>query len=164
MKGIESRDYDYLTRAWLQDHRFTTNAIKMIQHATDRALDRGIHGELPAVLALWAMLRWERKIGVVVLEQLGVDLRMLEMDVESEWQALPPSHWRDGQDGRKIGNVVLLACEQSRALGHDWVGTEHLVLALCEIGDPLSGRVLQRHGISADRYKAALLPLLGGER
>ena len=44
--------------------------------------------------------------------------------------------------------VVVLAQGEARTLGHDWVGTEHLLLGLVRLGDGVGPRALEASGIS----------------
>jgi ATP-dependent Clp protease ATP-binding subunit ClpA len=57
--------------------------------------------------------------------------------------------------------IVELAQIQARDLGHGWIGTEHLILALVSEDLGPSTHVLQAAGIDASRFKAALEADLG---
>lgn len=46
--------------------------------------------------------------------------------------------------------VVVHAQEEARSMRHNWVGTEHLLIALLRDPDQVSGRVLRGLGMSAD--------------
>src|SRR6516165_3996726 len=91
------------------------------------------------MLALWSILRWERKVGLVALERMGVEVDALAKDVdralhaacaEIRRQAGPPESQTLSSDQRAI--VVdfdtplepLLAAAEHEALGlgHNWVG------------------------------------------
>ncbi len=53
------------------------------------------------------------------------------------------------------------AVDVSRRLRHDYVGTEHLLLALAEDRESASAQALARHGLPADRIRAEILALVG---
>jgi DNA-binding MarR family transcriptional regulator len=57
--------------------------------------------------------------------------------------------------------VVVLAQEEARELGHDYIGTEHLLIALLreEVGVPLSA--LASVGLTADEARAAVIGVVG---
>ena len=57
--------------------------------------------------------------------------------------------------------VVVAAQEESRALGHRWIGTEHLLLGLAREEETLVARVFARAGIDADVLREAVLELIG---
>ena len=51
---------------------------------------------------------------------------------------------------------------EARELGHDYVGSEHLVLAICASSGPPLSDLLQQYGISRQRVKEAVLGVLQG--
>lgn len=55
---------------------------------------------------------------------------------------------------RKVVNAAIGA---ALTLGHDWVGTEHLLLGLLERGKARTRRLLCRHGVSAGTVRAFVL-------
>jgi ATP-dependent Clp protease ATP-binding subunit ClpC len=52
--------------------------------------------------------------------------------------------------------VILYACEEARHLGHDHVGTEHLLLGLLREETGVGGKVLNRLGITPEAARAAI--------
>ena len=57
--------------------------------------------------------------------------------------------------------VVTLAQEESRTLGHGYVGTEHLLLALTRDEGGVAARVLADAGVSGDDVRADVLDIVG---
>jgi ATP-dependent Clp protease ATP-binding subunit ClpA len=53
-----------------------------------------------------------------------------------------------------------LAVEESRRLGHAYIGTEHLLLGICREGEGIAAAVLQSLGITIDRARATLIQIL----
>ena len=58
--------------------------------------------------------------------------------------------------------VVVLAQQEARALRHDRIGTEHLLLAQLRLDTPTTA-VLRRHGLEHDEVAEAVAAHLGGE-
>jgi ATP-dependent Clp protease ATP-binding subunit ClpA len=59
--------------------------------------------------------------------------------------------------------VVVGAQGEARQLRHEYIGTEHILLALLEVdGNGIAGTVLHDAGIGAGRVRDDLLKLLGG--
>ena len=58
--------------------------------------------------------------------------------------------------------VVVLAQEEARALRHDAIGSEHLLLALLRLHTPTTA-VLRRHGLDHDAVAGAVAARAGGE-
>jgi ATP-dependent Clp protease ATP-binding subunit ClpC len=61
----------------------------------------------------------------------------------------------------KARRVVILAQEESRELGHDHIGTEHLLLALIREEDGIAGQALSEAGITLDDARKKVEELVG---
>jgi ATP-dependent Clp protease ATP-binding subunit ClpC len=57
--------------------------------------------------------------------------------------------------------VVVLAQEEARLLGHDYIGTEHLLLGLLRESDGVAGRTLDALGISLPAVRARVEEIIG---
>jgi ATP-dependent Clp protease ATP-binding subunit ClpC len=57
--------------------------------------------------------------------------------------------------------VVVLAQDEARALGHAYIGTEHLLLGLLREEDGLAARVLSEVGVSLDAAREQILAIVG---
>jgi len=56
--------------------------------------------------------------------------------------------------------VIAMAIEEARRLGHRYVGTEHLVLALLQQPDGLPNRVLKEQGVDLTRLREKVLAIM----
>jgi hypothetical protein len=57
--------------------------------------------------------------------------------------------------------IVVQAYEHATRLGHPYLGSEHLLLALASAGQP-AGAVLREHGVTPGRVEAEIVRLSGG--
>src|SRR2546430_17192672 len=58
--------------------------------------------------------------------------------------------------------VIVLAQDEARTLGHDWIGTEHVLLGLLREGDGVAALVLTDLGVgSEDKVRARVVELIG---
>jgi ATP-dependent Clp protease ATP-binding subunit ClpA len=57
--------------------------------------------------------------------------------------------------------VVLAARAEAQSLGHDYIGTEHLLLALLRPEAGVASSVLERAGVTAQGVRADVVRLLG---
>jgi hypothetical protein len=64
----------------------------------------------------------------------------------------------------RFRNVFALASEAARQLGHDFVGTEHLLLGLLRESEGVGAQVLMERGVTLDRAERTLHRLLGTPR
>ncbi len=58
-------------------------------------------------------------------------------------------------------NTVVLAQEEARLLDHDYIGTEHILLALLADGSSIAGEVLAGLGLTRDGVRAEVVELVG---
>jgi hypothetical protein len=57
--------------------------------------------------------------------------------------------------------VVVLAQEEARTLGHDWLGTEHILLGLVREREGLASRVLANLGVTVEQVRAHVVRAIG---
>jgi ATP-dependent Clp protease ATP-binding subunit ClpA len=62
---------------------------------------------------------------------------------------------------QRARSVVVLAQEEARALGHDYIGTEHILLGLLREEEGLGGLVLTELGLTADATRAQIEQVIG---
>src|SRR5262249_16759116 len=162
------------------ERSITDSAQRILAQIRPRAGDRGMHvadHEAIVMLALWSVLLWERKVGRVALEYLGVDhyslLRDLEPLLDQKAGENPvavrqgvPVLVKSGEPYRGwdldglLEPLLRQAEQEARALGHDWVGSEHLLLAITQLADPTLAAVLQKHGVAHDWLQEAVVEVL----
>src|SRR6266508_1650189 len=58
--------------------------------------------------------------------------------------------------------VVVLAQEEARMLGHNYIGTEHILLGLIREGEGVAAQVLQKLGADLNRVRQQVIQLLQG--
>lgn len=66
-----------------------------------------------------------------------------------------------GQFTEKARRVVIYAQEEARRMGHNFVGTEHLLLGLIRESNALPGKVLQSLGLDLDTVRTEVLKATG---
>ena len=165
----------------LAGRHFTTSAIHIVEQVWPRAADRCMSSEVTAqttpMLGLWSLLRWERQVGVVVLERLGVEVDALARDVDRALDAVctearrqkGPPRLHILLSGHRMVAVnitapleTLLGAAEHEALGlgHNWVGSEHLLLAIVRLADPRLRELLDHHRVVYDGVRQAVRDFL----
>lgn len=170
-----------MQNARLSARKFTTSAVHIVEQLYARAADRRMSCEVNEqtvnLLAHLAILRWERKVGLAALEKMGVDIDSLARAVdfalstvcsEIRREAGPPEYQTlpSGQRALVVDFDTplepLLATAEAEALGmdHEYVGTEHLLLATIRRACPRLREILQDHGLTYVRVKAPIIEVL----
>jgi hypothetical protein len=130
------------------------------------------------MLALWSLLLWERKVRRVALERSGVDpsnlARALDQLLDERSFENPVAH----DPGRQLWLVktgetywgwdfeglleplVREAEHEALELAHNYVGAEHLLLAIVRLSDEPQAGLLSLHGIEHDGVREAVLGVL----
>lgn len=95
-------------------------------------------------------------------------LRVLDVDLGRIREAVA-GRLGEGIEGGGVGlraqtdatrAVIALAVEEARKLGHRYVGTEHLVLALLAYEEGIPSQVLRAEGVDADKLREKILAML----
>lgn len=66
-----------------------------------------------------------------------------------------------GRFTERARRIIIASQEEARAVGHDYIGTEHLVLGLLSEPEALAGRALAEQGITPEQIRAAMTVVLG---
>ena len=153
-----------IRRRELYDRECVAGLIHVIEQVPLRTAVRrplAIHRSSVGLLLLWSVLRWERTFLIKTLERLGVDLWALTRDVD---EALTLCSKEARETGVRTSSDDLdpflrgwlnRAAEQARALHHDFLGGEHLLLALLADGDSeLAVTIFRRNGLGYDAPQA----------
>lgn len=132
--------------------RFTDRAIKVLNLASEQAADRGQPATAEHVLLALALV--EPGPGHLALARVGLDLNR-ERDAIAALLTEQPR-------GEPVKRVASAAVSHARDLGHRYVGTEHLALALLSPGP--AADFLRERGISPEELREAVLAVLRASR
>ena len=172
---------DDLKREWCR-RRLTTSAIDLLEQIPKRSGERGLHvvdGESIVMLALGSILLWERKVGLVALDRLGVNRFELARDLDNlllqkglehpvvydrQQDILVMAKTREPYQfwdfAALLEPMLVVAEHESKELGHTWIGSEHLVLSILRVSDPALSSLLGNHGAVYERVKRSVVEIL----
>ncbi|MBD3307985.1 AAA domain-containing protein [candidate division KSB3 bacterium] len=141
--------------------RFTDRSRRIIIIAKEEAL-RMRHDALDCEHLLLGIIREGKGVGIQALLKLDVDLELLHHDLE---QHLVRGAWSKKSSDIPFSitakEVLRLAIESSRELGHDYIGSEHLLLGILREGDNLGALILREYGITEELLYEQILDLVG---
>jgi ATP-dependent Clp protease ATP-binding subunit ClpC len=141
--------------------RFTDRARKVMALANQEA-QRLNHEYIGTEHVLLGLVKEGSGVGATVLKQLDVDLRKVRMEVEKLVKSGPDmvTMGKLPQTPR-AKKVIEYAIEEARNLGHNYVGTEHLLLGLLREQDGVAAQVLINLGLKLEDVREEVLNLLG---
>jgi ATP-dependent Clp protease ATP-binding subunit ClpC len=139
--------------------RFTDRARRVVVEAQEeaRTFDHSYVGTEHILLGL---IREGKGVGAKALESLGISLDIVRQQVQEiigQGQHAPSGHIPFTPAAKK---VLELALSESEALGHHYVGTEHILLGLIREGDGVAAQVLVRLGADLNRVRQQVIQLL----
>jgi len=142
--------------------RFTERAQQVLVLAQEEA-KRLNHNFIGTEHLLLGLVREGSGIAARALQNMTVDLNSVRQEVER----ITPKGEKIVQQGisytPRAKRVVELAIEESQNLGHNYVGTEHLMLGLVREGEGIAAQVLSNMGIDLKRARKEVIQQLGGE-
>ncbi len=141
--------------------RFTDRARKVMALANQEA-QRFNHEYIGTEHILLGLVKEGSGVGANVLKNLGADLHKVRMEVEKLVKSGPDMV----QMGKlpqtpRTKKVIEYAIEEARALNHNYVGTEHLLLGLLREQDGVAATVLMNLGLKLEEVREEVLNLLG---
>jgi ATP-dependent Clp protease ATP-binding subunit ClpC len=154
----------------LRFDRLTEQAQEALQLAQE-LMQQFQHSQLDVEHLFLALLRQEEGVPRTVLGKLGVPIAELDDRLEMELAGLPRS-FRPTLYGT-AGQVYLTprakwvfdqAQREAQLLKDEFVGTEHLILAIASERDSPSGRMLREHGVTRDLVYQTIIDLRKGQR
>jgi len=142
--------------------KFTERVRKVIFLAREEA-SRLQHDSIGTEHLLLGLLREGEGIAATVLSNLGLDLDAIRHAVES-MVAQTGGTLTIGEIPftSNAKRVLELSVDEARQLGHNYVGTEHLLLGLIREGEGVAAKVLVDMGVDRKKVRDETLKLLGG--
>jgi ATP-dependent Clp protease ATP-binding subunit ClpC len=101
-------------------------------------------------------------VAAKALETVGISLEAIRDQVEEtigQGQAAPTGHIPFTPRAKK---VLELSLREALQLGHNYVGTEHILLGLIREGEGVAAQVLRTLGADLNRVREAVIRLLSG--
>ncbi|MER3491985.1 MAG: ATP-dependent Clp protease ATP-binding subunit ClpC [Mastigocladus sp. ERB_26_2] len=139
---------------------FTSEAIKVVMLAQEEARRLG-HNFVGTEQILLGLLGEGNGVAAKVLTELGVTLKDARREVERIIGRgsgyLPP----EIPFTPKVKTLFEQAFKEARSLGHNYIGTEHLLLGLTEAGEGVAAKVLQNLGVDLKNIRTTVIRLLG---
>jgi ATP-dependent Clp protease ATP-binding subunit ClpC len=141
--------------------RFTERARRAVVLAQEEArkLDHGYIGTEHLLLGL---IHEGEGVAARALESLGISLKTVREQVVARvgrGQQPPSGHI---PFTKRAKQVLELSLRESRELGHGYIGTEHILLAIVREGNGVAAQVLTGLGASLDRVRQQVIELLRG--
>ncbi len=141
--------------------RFTHRARRVIILAQKEAI-RLNHRAVGTEHILLGIIREGEGVASKILESLNISPERVQADIEQAVGRGEHAH-QEVAFTPSAKKVLELALEEARQLGHNYTGTEHLLLGLIREGESVAARVLEATGVAIHRARVQVVYLLGEE-
>ncbi len=142
-------------------NRFTERARKVIILAKEEAR-RFNHDYIGTEHILLGLIREGEGVAASVLQKLNVSLENIRLEIEKLVQPGPTTQIiGDIPFTPRAKKALELAAEEARSLGHNYIGTEHILLGLIREGEGVASQVLLNLGLDLNTVRNEVMELLG---
>ena len=141
--------------------RFTDRARRVVVLAQEEARMLN-HNYIGTEHILLGLIHEGEGVAAKALESLGISLDAVRQQVEEiigQGQQAPSGHIPFTPRAKK---VLELSRRESEQLGHNYIGTEHILLGLIREGDGVAAQVLVKLGADLNRVRQQVIQLLHG--
>ncbi len=145
--------------------KFTQRARNTVIHAQEEARELG-HPAIGTEHILLGLLREGEGVGAKALMNLGVDLENLREEIKKyigQNQSASEGPAGDLPITPRAKKVFNTAFDEARLQGVNYVGTEHLLLAILREEEGVASQVLLAMGVKLEDLREQVILLLGGE-
>ena len=141
--------------------RFTDRARRVVVLAQEEARMLN-HNYIGTEHILLGLIHEGEGVAAKALESLGISLEGVRAQVEEiigQGQQAPSGHIPFTPRAKK---VLELSLREALQLGHNYIGTEHILLGLIREGEGVAAQVLVKLGADLNRVRQQVIQLLSG--
>ncbi|HEY2251567.1 MAG TPA: Clp protease N-terminal domain-containing protein, partial [Planctomycetaceae bacterium] len=144
--------------------KLTVKAQEAVQRAQSLAQDLG-NPQITPLHLLAALLKEEQGLVRPLIQKIGANLKQLESIVDGELQRLPKVRGAASEVSLQPAASKVLEASQDAAqkMKDQFVSTEHLLIALTQVGDQAK-RLLEINGVEENDVLNALKAVRGGHQ
>nr|YP_009293756.1 Clp protease ATP binding subunit [Rhodymenia pseudopalmata]AOM64438.1 Clp protease ATP binding subunit [Rhodymenia pseudopalmata] len=140
--------------------RFTEKAIKVIMLAQEEARRLG-HNFVGTEQILLGLIGEGTGIAAQVLKSMNVNLKDARVEVEKIIGRGSGFVAVEIPFTPRAKRVLELSLEEARQLGHNYIGTEHLLMGLVREGEGVAARVLENLAVNVSSIRTEVIQMLG---
>ncbi len=137
----------------------SSHAQELIQRAASIALHQFGRNEVDTEHMLYALLE------SAVVKEILRHFQINEQDIKGfiDYNAPKQSHKNAAalSISPRVKNVLELAFESAKQLGHGYIGPEHLLIALAEEKDGIAGELLRKYGLTPEALRQKVIKVVG---
>jgi len=146
------------------NNMFTDRVKKVLQYAREESLRLG-HDYIGTEHLLLGLVKEGQGVAVAVLANLGIQLDTLKRSIEDAVQTISSSMVLSDVPFTPMAKQVLeIAAQEAREMNNNYIGTEHLLLALTKNKNGIAAQILSVYGTDYKGVKEEVMSILSGSK
>jgi len=149
----------------MQQERFTEQAQEALA-ASQELVRHYQHSQWDVEHILMALLQQEKGLVGEILRELAANTDVVKGEVGATLENIPRVTYQTDQifTTPRIATVLTAADTEAKRFQDEYIGTEHIFIAIVAEQKGEASTILQRHGIDQEKVYAALQKIRGGHR
>lgn len=145
-------------------NKFTQKSIEAIQESQETAIRNG-NPQLEEIHIHHSLVNQEEGLIPRVISYMGENLQLVKGDVDREVDKLPKQSGAGGAlyPSRIYTKVLMDAEEEAKKFGDEYVGVEHIYIALLKQKNTLSENIFKKYNINLQRFLESLKKIRGSQ-
>ncbi|PWM81805.1 MAG: hypothetical protein DBX90_06840, partial [Lentisphaerae bacterium] len=113
---------------------------------------------------LLGILALNEGVAVSVLKSLGLNLQQLRLEVEKSCGVGGATQTAGPMPlSPRLKRVLVFAAQEAQAMNYNFIGTEHLLLAILKEGESQAARILQNLNVNLDEVRQTIIKTLDSD-
>ena len=141
-------------------NKFTPRA-KHVLILAKKESERFNHSYVGTEHLLLGLISLGEGVAVSVLESLGLNLEKIRIEVEKQ-SGIGGQTLEEGEIPftSRLKRILILSAKEAQSMGYNFIGTEHLLLALLREGESVAARILRSMNVDVDEVRERILRAL----
>ncbi|MBR2723269.1 MAG: ATP-dependent Clp protease ATP-binding subunit, partial [Lentisphaeria bacterium] len=144
-------------------NNFTPRA-KRVLYLAQKEAKRLNHDHIGTEHILLGILAIEEGVAIEVLKSMNINLQNIRFEVEKAVGAKGETQIQGNLPiSEAVGELLSNAVREAQAMNYNFVGTEHILLALLRMTDSVSARILRNMKVDVNELKKRIVSMLDSE-
>ena len=137
-------------------NNLTPRAQQVLTYAKKEAI-RLNHAYVGTEHLLLGLLKLNQGLAINVLKKMVIDISLLAKEIERQVGPGTTKISKEPNYSPRANKVLLLAGKEAKALGHTYIGTEHILLGLIKEGEGVAAKALTNLEVDFDEVTAEIM-------
>ena len=145
-------------------NKFTQKSLEAIQESQNIATKNG-NPQLEEIHIHYSLVNQQDGLIPRVISYMGENVSFVKNDIEREIDRLPKQTGGGGSlyQSRSYTKILILAEEEAKRFGDEYVGVEHIYIALLKEKGTISEKIFKKHNINQQRFLETLMKIRGSQ-